>query len=302
MTGCRRPAVDPDLVGHLRQGIERHLVDAGAAARPEGPVVVTKDRLAQVVDGAPRRAEGVDGADGGADPTTALACGALVDALFRQLVTTGRIGDPMADGLAALSVDRRQRQLVGWIGQLEPADRAELESEVARQAEGMRRRWPALEPGWLPRTRLAMRVPLVEGAVELAARVDLVIGRPAVDEASVALVEVTSGQRRPGHRADLHFDALVETLRSGAPPFVVATYYTRTGELDVETVGTPLLEAAALRTATGAAVLCRSTGHGSRSGRAAAQPAPAAIAATADTAGAVPGTGCGSRGAVSRAA
>jgi hypothetical protein len=263
VTGCRRPAADPDLVRHLREGIEQHLVEAGAGPRPGGPVVVTKDRLAEVVDGAPRREAAAGGAPG---PTTALACGALVDALFRQLVTTGRIGDPMADGLAALALDGRQGELIGWIGQLAPADRAELAGEVGRQAEGMRHRWPALDPGWLPRTRQAMRVPLVGGAVVLSARVDLVIGRPAVDEASVALVEVASGRRRPGHRADLHVDALVETLRSGAPPFVVATYYTRTGELEVETVSESLLEAAARRTAAGAAVLCRSTDQGIRPG------------------------------------
>ena len=66
------------------------------------------------------------------------------------------------------------------------------------------------------------------------------------------MVEVKSGTRRVEHRADLHFYALLEALRSPAPPFVVATYYSRTGELDVDPVTDELLVAAARRTAVGA--------------------------------------------------
>ncbi len=92
---------------------------------------------------------------------------------------------------------------------------------------------------------------LAGGAVELSARVDLAIGRPAEDLASVAIVEVKSGSRRAEHRADLHFYALIESLRNPAPPFAVATYYTRTGELDVDPVCEELLVAAARRTLAG---------------------------------------------------
>ena len=92
---------------------------------------------------------------------------------------------------------------------------------------------------------------LAGGAVELSARVDLAVGRPAEERASVAIVEIKSGARRIEHRADVHFYALVEALRNPAPPFVVATYYTRTGELDVDPVTEELLEAAGRRTLAG---------------------------------------------------
>ena len=96
---------------------------------------------------------------------------------------------------------------------------------------------------------------LAGGGIELSARPDLSIGAPAVDEASVAMVEIKSGGRRPEHRTDLHFYALLEALRSPAPPFVVATYYTRTGELDVDPVTEELLVDAARRTAVGTRLL-----------------------------------------------
>ena len=89
------------------------------------------------------------------------------------------------------------------------------------------------------------------GAVELVGRVDLAIGAPATDEASVAFVEIKSGARRPEHRLDLHFYALIEALRRPAPPFAVATYYTRTGELDVDPVTEEHLVAAAGRAGAG---------------------------------------------------
>ncbi len=211
--------------------------------------MVTKDRLHRAL------ACGEHAGSGGFGQrtfSTALACGALVGALFRQLVTVGFVDDAMADGMAALAVDDRQAELVAWIDQLTGPEHQELAAEVERQAEGLRRRWPALDPSWLPRTQEAMRIRLAGGTVELSARVDLAIGRPAREEASVALVEVSSGIPRVEHRADRHFYALLEALRNSAPPFVVATYYTRTGELDVDPVTDELLVVAARRTLAGA--------------------------------------------------
>jgi hypothetical protein len=180
-----------------------------------------------------------------------VARGALMDALFRQVVSTGTIGDALGEGLEALSLDEYQVPLVVWIGQLTSAERSELQSEVERQADGLLQRWPDLDPTWLPRTRETLRVPLAEGRVELVSRVDLAIGRPNRAEASVALVEATSGERRQSHRDDRHLDALVETLRRGVPPFVVATYFTLTGEIDVDPVTPDLLVGAARRCVTG---------------------------------------------------
>jgi hypothetical protein len=254
VTGRPRPPADPELVDRLRSMVESEVPTAGhrAGAGPTPPLVVTKDRLTRVL-----ACETHQMAEefGTRVPTIALACGALVDVLFRQLVCTGAIEDPMADGLAGLSVDDRRAPLASWIERLPPADGAQLRSEVERQAHGLLRRWPPLDPGWLPRTQESMRVVLADGGFELSARPDLSIGAPAVDEASVALLEIKSGGRRAEHRTDLHFYALIEALRSPAPPFVVATYYTRTGELDVDPVTDELLADAARRTAIGTRLL-----------------------------------------------
>ncbi|MGA8723732.1 MAG: hypothetical protein WB565_01700 [Acidimicrobiales bacterium] len=260
-TGRARPAVDPGFAAGLRSSIEGGIasIDGACAATggdsvrrpalvPAEPLVVTRERLARALccpahDFAPR--------SGKFEPSIALGCGALVSVLFRQQVTVGIIGDPMTDGLAALSLDPRQAALVEWIESLTGPARAELAAEVDRQAEALVRRWPALEASWLPRTNESMRASFAGGAVVLSARVDLVIGRPAEREASVAVVELVSGSRRPHHRADRYFAALLETLRHSAPPFVVATYYTSNGELDVEAITEDLLTTAARRVVAG---------------------------------------------------
>ncbi|MGO8873881.1 MAG: hypothetical protein ACLQPH_21255 [Acidimicrobiales bacterium] len=265
VTGRPRPTADPELAHRLRRGIEHDLTLGGGPTgrRPAPTVVVTKDRLRRAL------ACGAHHPMGEFDepqPTTALACGALVDVLFRQLVTVGSFDDPMADGLAALAIDDRNQRLVSWIETLPAPARRELAAEVERQADGLRRRWPGLEPSWLPRTQEALRAELAGGAVSLSARVDLAIGGPAEGEASVAFVEVTSGMRRAEHRADLHFYALVETLRRSVPPFVVATYYTRTGELDVDPVTEELLVSAARRTRAGVRTLWEPANGVHRSG------------------------------------
>jgi hypothetical protein len=167
-TGRPRPAADPDRRRRLRTLLESGLgTDGGTDDRPDerpdgrtderpderpdglAPLVITRGRLARILDGesASLSAEGTEPV-----PTTALACGALVDVLFRQLVTVGFIDDPVADGLSALAVDRRNHRLVDWIGGLSDPDRRELENEVRRQADDLARRWPRLEPGWFPRT------------------------------------------------------------------------------------------------------------------------------------------------------
>jgi hypothetical protein len=255
VTGRPRPLADPERVVQLRESLEQGLgqpTEAASDSAPPSsnpasirPLLVTKDRLARALRGQSRPGGEVQ------PPTPSLACGALIDVLFQQLVTVGSIGDPMRDGLDGLGVDERQAYLVTWIGNLPASERGALAAEVVRQSADLVTRWPKLDPAWLPRTQVPMRVGLAGGSIELSGRVDLTIGRPGLEVASVAIVEVKSGVRRPEHRHDLHFYALVETLRSPAPPFAVATYYSRTGELDVDPVSDELLASAARRTAAG---------------------------------------------------
>jgi len=230
--------VDATLAGGLRAWLEDGVADSvGPLHDRTRPLIVDKRTLR----------DGLGGYDRGGQ-SIPLARGALVDVLFRQLVTTGRIDAAMADGLAGLRVDGRQNDLVRFIEHLSESDLALLSEEVEHQARALVDHWPLLASGWLPRTQERITIPLGGGAVLLSGVIDLVVGTPSSGRASTGLVEVKSGRRLPEHRADVHYYALLETLRSGAPPFRVATYYTATGEIDAEEVTEELLIASVQRT------------------------------------------------------
>ncbi|MGA2520927.1 MAG: PD-(D/E)XK nuclease family protein [Acidimicrobiales bacterium] len=253
--GAPRPPVDPGLAGGLRDWLEDGLAPSVAALPDEHDVVrINKESLNQVLvceahltacRQAPRTV------------TVELARGSLVDALFRQWVTVGAVGDPWADALAALEVEGDRDGVVRFVTDL-PADRRRrLADEVAGHAARIVERWPVPSPSWMARTQERLDIPLCGGRVVLAGVVDLVLGGPARDQASVCIVELKSGARRVEHRGDVHLYALLETLRSGAPPFRIATYYSATGELDVEPVGEDAMVSALKRVLTGGIRLCR---------------------------------------------
>ena len=140
ITGRPRPAADPARrPAPVRTGAGPASGDTAPARRgdlgrpgPAAPLIVTKDRLNRALSPDADRWADEYGRRPPSVPMT--ACGAMVDVLFRQLVTVGSIGDPMADALAALSVDDRQRELASWIERLPKPEQAELRAEVERRA------------------------------------------------------------------------------------------------------------------------------------------------------------------------
>jgi hypothetical protein len=101
----------------------------------------------------------------------------------------------------------------------------------------------------LPRTAERIEVPLGGGAVVLRATADLVLGRPSDGTASVCLVRLED--RRRDQTGSLQAKrarralALAETLRSGAPPWRVASYDPDEGRLSCDDVDEAMLAQAA---------------------------------------------------------
>ena len=236
----RRPLVDPGLSGGLRDWLEDGLCSLSIG--PQKPLIVNKQALRDAQAGKPSQR--------GARPqpiTDSLALGALMDVLFRQVVTTGYIEDPMRDGIDALRVDPRRSEVIDFVHGLTGRELREFEDELETQSEILLSKWPRLSPSWLPRTQERIAVPLAGGDVVLVGVIDLAVGAPSAGRASVGLIEVKSGRARIDDREDLRFYALLETLRSGAAPFRVATFYTRTGQVDAEDVDDELLTSSVRR-------------------------------------------------------
>ena len=163
----------------------------------------------------------------------------------------------MDDALAALDADGGLAEVARYVRDLPAPEYSVLADEVGAQAAALRRRWPRLEPGWLPRTQDRIAVPLAGGRIVLEGVLDLVVGAPSRGQASVCVVDLRAGAGRAEHRADLQFHCLLETLRSGARPFRAATYYARDGALDTLDVTDGVLISALRRTVAGITELCR---------------------------------------------
>jgi hypothetical protein len=107
--------------------------------------------------------------------------------------------------------------------------------------------FPPLQRSWRPVVESSARHELLEGRVTLATRSDLTLGAVG----SRVIIDVKSGAVRPVHREDLRFYALVETLRTGKAPRLLASYSLVTARPDVEEVTAGVLEAAVRRTVDG---------------------------------------------------
>jgi hypothetical protein len=174
-------------------------------------------------------------------PAWVTSC--LVRALFRQLVTVGRLGDPLSDAVDALRVEPRRAGMVQHIDGLRAPERAALSAALARHVAHLVELTPRFAPGWLPRTNERVAIPLAGGRVMLSGTFDLLVGAPVPGTSTLCAVGLTTGGRWAYARATLHYLALLETLRSGTPPFRMALLHTAAGHYGVEDVSEEHLRA-----------------------------------------------------------
>ena len=178
--------------------------------------------------------------------------------LLRQLVHTGEIDNPLADALDALRAcgdDADVRQ----IESLPEAARAGLAETLALHARNLSGLVPRFAPGWMPRTNDRVAIPLAGGRIVLHGMFDLVVGLPQRRTASLCALGLSSGGPWAAARRSLHYLSLLETLRSGAPPFRLALLESTSGRYGVEDVREEHLRAIASHIA---AWLSQATTHG----------------------------------------
>ena len=244
-TPAGRPRFDPGLAGGLRAWLE----DAAY-----GLVALRGDDAAPLVLG-PRHLLGGDedhsgattappgapgacqGAPAPADPAPANGAleARLVHALFRQLVHTGTVGDPLAEALDALGATGATAS-VRAVESLPTSARDALAGSLAAQAANLRALVPRFASGWMPRTDDHVSIPLAGGRVVLQGTFDLLVGTPSPGTASLCALGLSTGGPWPRDRQRLHYLALLEALRSGTPPFRLALIESTSGRYGVEDV------------------------------------------------------------------
>ena len=159
----------------------------------------------------------------------------LVHTLLRQLVHTGEIHDPLADALDALRATGEEAEL-RQIESLTAAARTALAETLALHARNLSALVPRFAPGWMPRTNDRVAIPLAGGRIVLYGMFDLVVGLPQPRTASLCALGLSTGGPWAAARRSLHYLSLLETLRSGTPPFRLALLESASGRYGVEDV------------------------------------------------------------------
>ncbi len=220
-----RPRFDPGLAGGLRAWLEDAAYDVTAARGEHAPPLFL----------GPRQLLGSLDEPGGGGSTDRLLLARLVHALLRQLVHTGEIHDPLADALDAARA-AGDGDDVRRIEELPAAGRTALAETLARHARNLTALVPRFAPGWMPRTNDRVAIPLAGGRIVLHGMFDLVVGLPQPRTASVCALGLSTGGPWAVARRSLHYLSLLETLRSGAPPFRLALLESDSGRYGVEDV------------------------------------------------------------------
>lgn len=249
-----RPVFDESLGDRLRKELE------GSVAEVIGDSLwVGKYPLSQV-----HRCQGLYAASrDGFAWTVPMIRGRVAHRAIEASIMLGEKAPPAME-LVERAVERlaqaeEQPEVAALINNLEPLDRARLISEANDAAQRFIADWPPIPKAWSPRVESPVRVRLCDNRLVLGAKYDLALSQPKGGEARVIIVDFKTGSPHPTHAEDMRFYALVETLRSGIPPFRVASYYLEEGVFQVEDVTEDLLFTAVRRTADGVRAIARLT-------------------------------------------
>ena len=246
-----RPAFDPRLRHELRDELEERLAPL-AGRLPEGDTLWVSKHLLSSVHGCEAMFLAREAEEFAWTPANARG---VVSHKAIELSVSWR-GDP-APGLL---VDEAIARLIAstgtaslYLGALGEGERAELHGEAVERVSMFQECFPPLEPRWRPVAESRLRSDLCDDRIVLSGKVDLTVGRADGVRAGKVLVDLKTGGFAPSHVDDLRFYALIETLRLGVPPRLLASYYLDGGRLHDETVSEDLLRSALERVVHGVA-------------------------------------------------
>jgi hypothetical protein len=248
-----RPEFDPGLRDELLAELEDGLADLAPELEPDDPLFVSKRALSNV-HGCELRHMVERSADFAWNAT--IARGSVAHKAIELSVHWRGEPDPldMVDEALARLADGGDG-LATWLQGCPEGERAELRALANERVVTFFECFPPLKAKWVPVTEGRLRATLLGGRVVLSGRTDLSLGRAIGTTAGKVIIDLKTGGFSVTHLDDLRFYALVETLRLGTPPRLLASYYLDSGRAHPEAVTAGLLHAAAARTVDGARIL-----------------------------------------------
>lgn len=249
--GGERPVFPADLGPRLRHRLEEELGQVlGDLA--DGEVVSVSKHLLSRVHGCEVRLLAEEAAGDEFQVTVPIARGTIAHKAI-ELGIHWR-GEPypldlVDEAMAALATT--DHWLTDFLQTCTEAERAELRGAAADRVDKFFESFPRLEPKWRPVTESSQVVEVGDGRVKLRGKVDLTLGAARGTQAGKVIIDLKTGSPNPSHRDDLRFYALLDTIRVGVPPRLVASFYLDLAEARTEPVTEGVLDAAVARTADG---------------------------------------------------
>ncbi len=246
----RRPddvLVAHEAVAELAACLDEELADLAEEIDPQRPVFVSKHSLTTIHGCEAHHLASQQGFEW----TVANARGTVAHKAIEVLLNWR--GEPYPSVLVdeaiarAIDSDDRSGSLGGFLASLGEYERAELRAEVIGQVAAFQDGFPPLEMKWRPVVESRLRVDLFGGRIVLQGKTDLTLGRAP----HKVIIDLKTGRPNASHREDLRFYALVETLRLGAAPRKVASFYLETCRAHPEAVSEAMLRSALRRTVDG---------------------------------------------------
>ena len=181
-------------------------------------------------------------------PNIATTTGTVAHRAIELLI--GWRGEPLPSVLVDEAIARlseKPNDLGDFLAGLSDADRADLTNAATDRVVKFTESFPPLSQRFIPVAESSIRWPEAGGII-LGGKSDLTLGRAENGESRKVIIDLKTGGSWPNHADDLRFYALVDTLRTGIPPRLIASFYLDAGRAVPETVTTETLRAAIRRT------------------------------------------------------
>jgi PD-(D/E)XK nuclease superfamily len=230
---AERPRFDADLAPRLHLELSNRLAPI-AARVPDPPLFLSKHAV-EAIGGCEAKYLHDDLAP--FEWSAPKARGAVAHKAIEILVMrTDQLVPLDAVDEAIASLTNSTASIAEWLQGCGETTRAELRSDANTNVAAFVEAWPPLQRSWRPVLEGSIKTELLDGAVILSGKPDLTIGHAQGEVAGKVIVDFKTGITSVAHVADLRFYALVDTLRIGVPPRLLATSYLESGRLMTEEV------------------------------------------------------------------
>lgn len=240
----KRPIVRRELRKELQEVLELELRDI------EGPISIDKTPLSQV-----HQCEGRYLAVDMFEWRPANARGTVAHKAIELSVGGTRRITPTE--LVNAAMDRicegpETQSLAGYLRSIDDAERAELRVSATDVVVKFSEMFPPLKDAWIPNAEATTAAFAGFRRVVFRGKIDLKLGDVRGDRSNTIIIDLKTGNPSFTDLDDLRFYALLETLRTGVPPFKWANAYLSAGRIESEDFDEDRIWAALRRAVDGA--------------------------------------------------